>query len=300
MARPEPSAAGHKLMPDFAAPSPFSQPPAGSTATPGALSAPHPPSPGAPAVHAAPPPPREKTAVGRSGVFDDGYGPAGDMYQRRHSLDMGAAAQYSPPHSRRAPGALSPTATGMHYGASRSGAGSPHPLSLNHQAYTARGTKRLPGDDEDDDDDDDEEDDEDDLSDSDGSSSPLEGRTAGVPTAEKPYACDQCELTFSRQHNLKSHALTHSSERPFACGVCQTPFRRQHDLKRHMKLHTGEKPFKCTNCGRSFARLDALNRHMRAENFHACNQAAKKARTGEVKPIGYLDQRRASHNPPGS
>ncbi|KAI9471261.1 hypothetical protein BX667DRAFT_472151, partial [Coemansia mojavensis] len=98
-------------------------------------------------------------------------------------------------------------------------------------------------------------------SDSEGSTSPA-GR--GVATADKPYACDQCELTFSRQHNLKSHALTHSTERPFACAVCQTQFRRQHDLKRHMKLHTGEKPYKCSNCGRCFARLDALNRHMRA------------------------------------
>ncbi|KAJ2339075.1 hypothetical protein IWW50_006815, partial [Coemansia erecta] len=116
-------------------------------------------------------------------------------------------------------------------------------------------------------------------SDSDDSTSPV----GGVATAEKPYACDQCELTFSRQHNLKSHALTHSTERPFACSVCQTPFRRQHDLKRHMKLHTGEKPYKCTNCGRSFARLDALNRHMRAENFHACSQAAKKARPEDAE-----------------
>ncbi|KAJ2767024.1 hypothetical protein IWQ56_003489, partial [Coemansia nantahalensis] len=282
-------------MADLAAPSPFSQPPAGST-TPGALSAPHPPSPGAATAHVAQPPPREKTAVGRSGVFEDTYGSAGELYHRRHSLDMGASPQYSPPHTRRPPGGLSPTAAGLQYGASRSGGGSPHPLSVN-QAYGARGAKRSPGDD--DDDDDEEEDDDDDLSDSDGSSSPVEGRAPGVPTAEKPYACDQCELTFSRQHNLKSHALTHSSERPFSCEVCQTPFRRQHDLKRHMKLHTGEKPFKCTNCGRSFARLDALNRHMRAENFHACNQAAKKARTGDIKPLGFLDQRRASHNPPG-
>ncbi|KAJ1740098.1 hypothetical protein LPJ78_002291 [Coemansia sp. RSA 989] len=128
-------------------------------------------------------------------------------------------------------------------------------------------------------------------SDSEGSTSPA-GR--GVATADKPYACDQCELTFSRQHNLKSHALTHSTERPFACAVCQTQFRRQHDLKRHMKLHTGEKPYKCSNCGRCFARLDALNRHMRAENFHACSQA-KKARTHD----GRMLERRASHNPPG-
>ncbi|KAJ2793710.1 hypothetical protein H4R20_006460, partial [Coemansia guatemalensis] len=156
-----------------------------------------------------------------------------------------------------------------------------HPLAQHQGVFLGRGTKRAAAA----------------AMDSGGSSSDSEGSVVrgGVATAEKPYACDQCELTFSRQHNLKSHALTHSTERPFSCGVCQTPFRRQHDLKRHMKLHTGEKPYKCTNCGRSFARLDALNRHMRAENFHACSQAAKKARTDEK---GFVEHRRASHNPP--
>ncbi|KAJ2443453.1 hypothetical protein GGF42_006626 [Coemansia sp. RSA 2424] len=89
-----------------------------------------------------------------------------------------------------------------------------------------------------------------------------------------------------------------------------------------MKLHTGEKPHTCTNCGRGFARLDALNRHMRAENFHACNQAAKRARTAAMPPdsahhhhhhledprlksasAAYLEQRRASttsSQPPGA
>ncbi|KAJ2617699.1 hypothetical protein H4S08_000207 [Coemansia sp. RSA 1365] len=155
-----------------------------------------------------------------------------------------------------------------------------HPLAQHQGVFLGRGTKRAA----------------ETAMDSGGSSSESEDSVVrgGVATAEKPYACDQCELTFSRQHNLKSHALTHSTERPFSCGVCQTPFRRQHDLKRHMKLHTGEKPYKCTNCGRSFARLDALNRHMRAENFHACSQAAKKARTDEK---GFVEHRRASHNP---
>ncbi|KAJ1735818.1 hypothetical protein LPJ72_001698, partial [Coemansia sp. Benny D160-2] len=243
---------------------------------------------------------------------------------------------------------------------SRSGAASPHPLSFDQTASelspsrTNTGSPNSPGErgvkrsapdsvfgsagagrvgaldaDDADDDEEDDEDEDDELRQPHSANRQQQlgmlgtGR-AGVATAEKPYACDQCELTFSRQHNLKSHALTHSTERPFSCNVCQTPFRRQHDLKRHMKLHTGEKPYKCTNCDRSFARLDALNRHMRAENFHACNQAAKKARTSVMvldrasrlksgssasASVAYLEQRRASttttaahhqYPPPGS
>ncbi|KAJ2695117.1 hypothetical protein H4218_005339 [Coemansia sp. IMI 209128] len=304
--------------------------------------------------------PPEKTPVGRSGVFDDVYN--ADPYYRRHSVDMGVpmtgVSQYSPPRQRfqqtlppqqpahhqntahvYQPSQLHSQKVGGSHGfggpvrfATRSGPGSPHPLSFDQTAGglspsrsgSERGMKRpLSNDDEDDD----EEgangystspgpypyDDEDDDDDGDRTTP-----RAGVATADKPYACDQCELSFSRQHNLKSHALTHSTERPFSCPICHTPFRRQHDLKRHMKLHTGEKPHTCTNCGRSFARLDALNRHMRAENFHACNQAAKKARTAAMPPdsgrhledprlksasAAYLEQRRASttsSQPPGA
>ncbi|KAI8143880.1 hypothetical protein BJV82DRAFT_609748 [Fennellomyces sp. T-0311] len=89
--------------------------------------------------------------------------------------------------------------------------------------------------------------------------------------ADKPYACTECNQTFSRPHNLKSHLTTHSSERPFQCDICKNYFRRHHDLKRHRKLHTGERPYTCNVCHRSFARLDALNRHCRAEGGTACS-----------------------------
>ncbi|KAJ2743131.1 hypothetical protein GGI20_003982 [Coemansia sp. BCRC 34301] len=315
--------------------------------------------------------PPEKTPVGRSGVFDEAYS-ADPYYRRHSvdmGVPIAGSSQYSPPRQRfqqtlpppqqQQQQQLPPPQLHHHHSlqshqlqpqlhsqklssphgfgapvryATRSGPGSPHPLSFDQTAGglspsrsgSDRGLKRPLVDNNDDDDEDgadefsaspgaypyDDEDEDDDG----GRASP---RT-GVATADKPYACDQCELSFSRQHNLKSHALTHSTERPFSCPICHTPFRRQHDLKRHMKLHTGEKPHTCTNCGRGFARLDALNRHMRAENFHACNQAAKRARTAAMPPesahrhledprlksasAAYLEQRRASttSQPPGA
>ncbi|KAG2198534.1 hypothetical protein INT47_008638, partial [Mucor saturninus] len=96
-------------------------------------------------------------------------------------------------------------------------------------------------------------------------------------TAPRPYICKQCDQSFCRAHNLKSHLATHSAERPFKCDTCNHYFRRQHDLKRHQKLHTGERPHICKNCGRSFARLDALSRHQRAEVGHVP--------TGKKKPV---------------
>ncbi|KAF7726741.1 hypothetical protein EC973_008515 [Apophysomyces ossiformis] len=113
-----------------------------------------------------------------------------------------------------------------------------------------------------------------------------EKKPSSAASSEKPYACHECDQTFSRPHNLKSHLATHSSERPFQCETCKHHFRRHHDLKRHQKLHTGERPHVCKVCHRSFARLDALNRHQRAEGGTACSAAhhQHKSRTSATPP----------------
>lgn len=87
---------------------------------------------------------------------------------------------------------------------------------------------------------------------------------ASPPSAgreRKEHRCPTCSTVFTRQHNLKSHMLTHKDEKPYKCEKCDMRFRRLHDLKRHSKLHTGEKPHVCPKCDRKFARGDALARH---------------------------------------
>lgn len=81
----------------------------------------------------------------------------------------------------------------------------------------------------------------------------------------KANKCPHCDAQFTRQHNLKSHLLTHSQEKPFVCESCLMRFRRLHDLKRHSKLHTGERPHICPKCDRKFARGDALARHAKGQ-----------------------------------
>jgi uncharacterized Zn-finger protein len=34
-------------------------------------------------------------------------------------------------------------------------------------------------------------------------------------SSDKPFVCKECDQTFSRPHNLKSHLATHSAERPY-------------------------------------------------------------------------------------
>ncbi|KAJ5577859.1 uncharacterized protein N7459_006823 [Penicillium hispanicum] len=115
-----------------------------------------------------------------------------------------------------------------------------------------------------------------------GLSLPTPGYNRGSPRSPsaKKHRCPYCATEFTRQHNLKSHLLTHSQEKPFVCQTCQSRFRRLHDLKRHTKLHTGERPHTCPKCGRRFARGDALARHNKGQG--GC--AGRRASMGSFAP----------------
>ncbi|KAJ5752447.1 hypothetical protein N7520_009364 [Penicillium odoratum] len=120
-----------------------------------------------------------------------------------------------------------------------------------------------------------------------GLSLPNAGYNRGSPRSPsaKKHRCPYCATEFTRQHNLKSHLLTHSQEKPFVCQTCQSRFRRLHDLKRHTKLHTGERPHLCPKCGRRFARGDALARHNKGQG--GC--AGRRSSMGSFAPDDEYD-----------
>ncbi|UYV63278.1 hypothetical protein LAZ67_2003639 [Cordylochernes scorpioides] len=68
----------------------------------------------------------------------------------------------------------------------------------------------------------------------------------------KPYKCEQCSASFTRQHSLKYHTMIHEERSRFTCPTCCKEFRHPSHYKEHLRRHTGETPFHCTDCQRKW------------------------------------------------
>jgi uncharacterized Zn-finger protein len=68
-----------------------------------------------------------------------------------------------------------------------------------------------------------------------------------IHSKQKPFACDQCQMTFTQLCSLKRHRQLHTGEKLFSCDVCPFKCTQSHHLKRHKRIHSGEKPFPSSN-----------------------------------------------------
>jgi uncharacterized Zn-finger protein len=54
---------------------------------------------------------------------------------------------------------------------------------------------------------------------------------------ERPFRCEQCGKSFTRNEELTRHKRIHSGLRPYACAVCGKRFGRKDHLKKHARTH---------------------------------------------------------------
>ncbi|XP_024082639.1 zinc finger protein 14 isoform X2 [Cimex lectularius] len=85
-------------------------------------------------------------------------------------------------------------------------------------------------------------------------------------TSNGMYPCIYCGRSFKKL-SLRNHAKTHTAERPFTCTVCHLSFRRRDTLVRHVsRVHDMRLGFhgdlECETCSRRFAKQESLERHM--------------------------------------
>lgn len=85
-----------------------------------------------------------------------------------------------------------------------------------------------------------------------------------IPTVSIQMEMDVCPLSPPPSPNEKKEPV-----KPYLCEHCPSTFSRNHDLKRHLRIHLGVRPYKCNTCSKTFTRMDALHRH---ESVAACKR----------------------------
>ena len=101
-----------------------------------------------------------------------------------------------------------------------------------------------------------------------------------IHSDKKPFQCDQCDLQFNQNRDLKTHKMQkHTLQRPHVCGICGKGFVHKFYLMEHMTYHTGEREYQCNFCGKTFPAQSALTKHMKRHSStrsfacHLCSKA---------------------------
>ncbi|XP_031696684.1 zinc finger protein 281-like isoform X1 [Anarrhichthys ocellatus] len=100
----------------------------------------------------------------------------------------------------------------------------------------------------------------------------------GFVSGERPFRCNQCNMSFIQKYLLQRHEKIHSGEKPFSCDQCNMRFIQKYHMERHKRTHSGEKPYRCETCQQYFSRtdrqlnldlasLDSSNPSYQIENF---------------------------------
>ncbi|CAG9789652.1 unnamed protein product [Diatraea saccharalis] len=83
---------------------------------------------------------------------------------------------------------------------------------------------------------------------------------------EREHKCDECDMAFFAQTDLKKHMLKHTGEKKYQCSVCKKSYGRQNTLKEHLKIHANIRNYKCDYCDQKFIQKCSLKGHLKSKH----------------------------------
>jgi len=108
------------------------------------------------------------------------------------------------------------------------------------------------------------------------------------------FNCEQCDKTFGRKDNLKTHINTvHLKQKKYKCDLCDKSFGQKQQLKRHINtFHLKQKNFKCDHCNESFGEKGQMKTHI---NTIHINPKSKNMSRGEQTVYDILEELGLDH-----
>ncbi|XP_069692304.1 zinc finger protein 64-like isoform X2 [Periplaneta americana] len=102
-------------------------------------------------------------------------------------------------------------------------------------------------------------------------------------TGERPFQCDTCQRSFSRDDKLQMHLRIHSGVKPHRCDQCDYATIDSGSLRKHMRIHNDERPYKCQICPYRSRDSSQLTVHLRTHTgdnpfvcpYESCSSAFK-------------------------
>ena len=102
---------------------------------------------------------------------------------------------------------------------------------------------------------------------------------------KRPHSCPQCDKSFYKKSDLRSHAKLHLGLKEYICRFCHQRFAHVSNLNRHKLTHKKEKPYSCQICGQRYNQIATLNQHCKKK--HDILHKKSKTKAGSKNKVFY-------------